>query len=95
MLPMDPLVKNDTEELPELIGLKTREYLKEMRAWRRSNKRVPWAQFLRDALDGYYGRAPRKAPAGEAPMRGDVVIDASVPHGFSVQMAKPKKGKAA
>ena len=51
------------EPLPALIGLKTGPYRREMRKWRRVNKRVPWAQFLHDAVAGHYGKPSPKEDA--------------------------------
>lgn len=54
-------MKSDTEQLPKMIGLKTKGLEAEIRKWRRVNKRVPWAQFIRDAIDIAYERPGRKA----------------------------------
>lgn len=54
-------MKSDTEQLPKIIGLKTKGLEKELTRWRRDNKRVPWAQFVRDAIDIAYQKVGRKA----------------------------------
>ncbi len=37
-------------EVPDMIGIRTREFEPLLRKWRSQNKRVPWSELLRESL---------------------------------------------
>ena len=47
----------ELDGLPDVVGLRLVGDLRPLAAaWRRRNRRVPWAYFVRDALVGHWGR---------------------------------------
>jgi hypothetical protein len=43
-------MKNENEKLPKMIGIGTVGLEKQIREWRKNNKRTPWSFFIRDCV---------------------------------------------
>jgi ribosomal protein L39E len=54
-------LSRNTDQVPEVISIKTKAHAAHLQNWRRGNLRVPWGALLSDALDEYFAKKGKAA----------------------------------